>query len=63
MIVAIQEPNPVIAKPPNTLFGILKAQLRGDEESVEFPESLDCSMTYVSSPWQSISSDLNHHTV
>jgi hypothetical protein len=48
---------------PSSVFGFLKEvvrhQLGGESEIiVQAPDQLDCSMTYVNIPWQSIISDL-----
>jgi hypothetical protein len=62
--VAIQDPSIIPPEQPsasifNIVKGIVKSQFSSDEElPLKAPELLDCSLTYVNVPWQSISSDL-----
>jgi hypothetical protein len=62
--VAIQEPSTTpITTSPSSMFGylkeVVKQQLGNDsEKAIVPPDHLDCSMTYVNVPWQSIIYDL-----
>jgi hypothetical protein len=63
--VAIQQPftTPIEETSPSTMFGyfkeVVRQQLIGEPESnLPAPAQLDCSMTYVNIPWQSIIYDL-----
>jgi hypothetical protein len=64
-LVAIQQPliAPIEDTSPATMFGyfkeVVRQQLVGEADTnLPPPEQLDCSMTYVNIPWQSIIYDL-----
>ncbi|KAJ3305863.1 hypothetical protein HDV03_000972 [Kappamyces sp. JEL0829] len=66
--VAIQEPaSPRSSPPPATILGFLKdtiksqltsAEPEANQDPVSAPEKLDCSLTFINVPWQSIATDM-----